>query len=72
MALALADLQAWRDRLVESRLSGIMRVRDHNLSEVVYRSDNEMGRAIAYVESLIAAMSATPVTTIRFVTSKGL
>jgi hypothetical protein len=70
MAIATADLIAWRDRLVEARMMGTRAVQDADGSRVEYRSDAEMARAIAAADTMIAA--GQPVTTIRFSTSKGL
>lgn len=72
MAVALSDLQAWRDRLVQARASGIRMVRDAFRSEVQYNSDSEMAAAIRFIDSEIAKLSAVPVKTIRFHTTKGL
>lgn len=72
MALTLAQLQTWRDSLVESRLSGVRRVRDQSGEEVEYRSDREMAAAIAAAEAQIAALSRGAPRVIHFKTSKGL
>lgn len=64
-----ADLIAWRDRLIQTRLSGTLRVRDSDGSEILYKDDASLASAIGYVESLI---NAPPVKAIRFTTSKGL
>jgi hypothetical protein len=73
MAVSTADLIAWRDALIQSRLSGVLRVRDALRTEVEYRSDAEMERAIASANEMIAAATVSqPVTTLRFHTSKGL
>jgi len=71
MANTPSDIQAWRDRLQQARLSGTRRVRDTDGSEIEYRSDTEMARALAYAESLLATASPQ-INTIRFTTSKGL
>jgi hypothetical protein len=70
MAILIADLIAWRDRLVQARLTGTRRVRDSDGSEIEYRSDAEMARAIASADSMIGA--GQPIKTVRFTTSKGL
>ena len=72
MAVSLDDLQGWRDRLVQARATGVRLVEDAYRSRVEYKSDAEMAAAIRFVDSEIARLSATPVTTIRFHTSKGL
>lgn len=64
-----ADLIAWRDRLIQARLSAVKVVADSDGSQVQYRNDSEMASALAYVESLL---NAPAVKTIRFHTSKGI
>ena len=64
-----ADLIAWRDRLIQARVSGARRVRDSDGSEVEYKSDSELARALGYVESL---MRQPAVKTLKFYTSKGV
>jgi hypothetical protein len=71
MAVPVADLQTWRDALVQARMTGTRRVRDADGSEIEYRSDSEIARAIAAADAMISAASP-PITTIRFDTSKGL
>ena len=68
----LAQLTAWRDRLQEARFAGVRRVRDQNGEEVAYRSDAEMARALAALDSEIAAAAKPRPSTILFKTSKGL
>lgn len=73
MAATLAQLQEWRDRLFQSRLSGVRELRDSNGETVTYRSDNEMRAALAAADAAIAAAQAgRPVNTILFRTSKGI
>ena len=72
MALTLAQLQARRDALVMARTSGVRRVRDQNGEEVEYRSDSEMARALAHLDSEIAKLSGRPPSSFHFTTSKGL
>lgn len=70
---ALSDLTAWRDKLMESRLRGVRRVRDPDGSEVEYRSDSEMARAIAAADAAIAkATTGRPILSVKFHSSKGL
>jgi hypothetical protein len=72
VAVAVGDLILWRDGLIESRLSGVRIVGDAFRSEVEYKSDAEMERAISWADELIAAATAgITITTIRFNTSKG-
>ena len=73
MTLSVANLQAWRDSLVEARLSGIRELEDQNGERIVYRSDKEMARAIGMAEAEIARLSGQPKrTTLKFKTTKGL
>lgn len=73
MTLSVAKLQAWRDSLVEARLSGIRELEDQNGERIVYRSDMEMARAIGMAEAEIARLSGQPKrTTLKFKTTKGL
>lgn len=72
MAL-LTDLQRWRDKLLEARLSGVRRVRDQNGEEIEYRSDRELASALEAANRAIAeATGARPILTAKFTTSKGL
>lgn len=71
MALTLATLQSARDALLKARASGVRRVRDTNGEEVEYRSDSEMARALAALDSEIAMLSGRPPSTFQFATSKG-
>lgn len=68
----LAQLQDWRDRLKDARYSGVRRVRDSNGEEVEYRSDSELSRALASLESEIAGLSAPRPSIIYPLTSKGV
>lgn len=68
----LADLLAYRDRLMETRFSGVQSFTDQNGEKVVYRTESEIARALAAVNSEIAAATHTPSAIIKFQTSKGL
>ena len=68
----LAQLIEWRDRLKDARYSGVRRVRDSNGEEVEYRSDSELARALAAVESEIAGASRARQSIIYPLTSKGV
>lgn len=68
----LATLRRYRDDLQDARFSGIRTVRDANGEEVTYRSQGEIERAIAALDSEIAALSNRRASLIRFQTSKGL
>lgn len=72
-ALSLSELQGLRDALIRARLAGVREVRDQNGETVSYKSDAEMGRAIANCDALIAQMQSgqTP-NVIKFRTSKGV
>ena len=73
MAASPDDVTAWRDRLIQARMSGVREVQDSDGSRVTYRSDAEMRAAISAANDMIAAASQPqPVTSIRFRTSKGL
>lgn len=67
----VAELEAWRDALIEQRAQGIRTV-EHDGKRVEYRSDAEMAAAIAAIEERIARSSATRPRTVRFSTGKGL
>ena len=72
MALTAQELTAARDALLKARAGGVRRVRDQNGEEVEYRSDAEMARALAALDSEIAALSGKPPASFHFRTSKGL
>lgn len=72
MAASLTQLQAWRDSLLEARLSGVREVSDQNGESVAYRSDAEIARALAAADAAIAAAQRTLPNTILFKTSKGI
>jgi hypothetical protein len=66
------QLAEWRDRLQEARYSGTRAAQDANGERIEYKSDSEMARAIAAIDSEIANLQQRRLTTIRFQTSKGL
>jgi hypothetical protein len=68
----LAQLQDWRDRLKDARYSGVRSVRDSNGEEVEYRSDSELARALASLESEIAGLTAPRSSIVYPLTSKGV
>ena len=73
MALTVDQLSRWRASLLEARAQGVRKLRDQNGEEIEYKSDGEMARALAALDSEIAAMTSGPrPSTIRFTTSKGL
>ncbi|MBB4120209.1 phage head-tail joining protein [Martelella radicis] len=69
---SLADLLTFRDKLLETRFSGVQTFVDQNGERVTYRSEAEIGRALAALESEIAAATRKPSKTIKFNSSKGL
>ncbi|SIN74287.1 phage head-tail joining protein [Vannielia litorea] len=71
MALTAAELTAARDALLRARAGGVRRARDANGEEVEYRSDAEMARALAALDSEIAALAQRPPAAFHFKTSKG-
>lgn len=70
---SVTELQAFRAALVAARANCVREVRDSNGESVTYRSDGEMARAIAFIDSEIqAATTGIRSASIRFTTSKGL
>ena len=68
----LAQLIAWRAKLLNLRMGGVREITDAGGDRVRFGSDAELARAIASVEAaILRAGRATP-HTIRFHTSKGL
>lgn len=72
MALTVPELQAARDALLRARAQGVRVFQDQNGERVEYKSDGEMARALASLDSEIAAAASRPSSVIRFQTSKGL
>jgi len=70
--LTLGHLQEFRDKLVTSRMSGVLSVTDSNGERVEYKTDAQMAAAIAACDREIAALSGRSARTIVFKTSKGL
>lgn len=68
----LSQLQAFRGKLQDARYSGILLVRDSDGEMRTYKSDADMARAMAALDSEIAAAQARPASSITFTTSKGL
>lgn len=69
---SIDDLLAYRRALQDARFSGIRTVRDQNGEEVTYRSQSEIERAIAALDSEIATLQRGRSSIIRPMTSKGL
>ncbi|QGZ94876.1 phage head-tail joining protein [Terricaulis silvestris] len=70
MALDLTSLQTLRDALIRARLGGVREIEDQNGERIAYKSDAEMARAIADVETRIAQLQGGTVNVIRFNNSK--
>lgn len=71
MALSVDQLTKARDALLTARAGGVRRVRDQNGEEIEYRSDTEMARALAALDSEIAKANGAIPRTLHFTTSKG-
>ncbi|RNF33715.1 phage head-tail joining protein [Paracoccus methylarcula] len=68
----LAELQAYRERLLETRYSGIRSLTDQNGEQVHYRSQSEIERAIAALDAEIAALTSGRSNRIKPIMTKGL
>ena len=68
----LTKLRRYRDELQDARFSGVRTIRDSNGEEVTYRSQGELERAIAALDSEIAQLQRRRTSLIRCQTSKGL
>ena len=66
------QLRTWRDSLIESRLSGVLTVKDQNGEAITYKSDSEMAAAIRAADQLILETTGKHPNVIRFLTTKGL
>lgn len=73
MAVTLAQLQEFRDRLMDAKFSGILMVTDSNGESIRYRSHSELAAALANLDAEIRKLTGghRP-STIHFATSKGL
>lgn len=65
MALTVSELEALKSSLVTARANGVREVKDQNGESVTYKSDAEMARAIAYLESQINQSGSEPVKVVR-------
>ena len=72
MGTSLADMLKLRANLFEARMGGTRRVRDASGEEIEFKSDNEMAKALAALDTEIAGLSKAPPSTLHFRTSKGL
>jgi hypothetical protein len=68
----LSKLQEYRESLNDARFSGIRSFRDQNGEELIYRSQAEIERAIAAIDSEIAILQRGRMSLVRFQTSKGI
>lgn len=68
--LTLEQLQQFRDKLVTSRMSGVLSITDQNGERIEYKTDAQMAAAIAACDRELAALSGRPARTIVFRTSK--
>ena len=66
------DLLSYRKRLQDARFSGVRTFRDSNGEEITYRSQGEIERAIAAIDSEILNLQRGRAALIRLQTSKGL
>lgn len=72
MMASAAQLTEWRDRLQGARFSGTREVQESNGERIEYKSDAEMARALAAIDSEIAQLQQRRLSLVRFQTSKGL
>jgi hypothetical protein len=70
--IPLDELQERLDELRCVRSEGRLSIATKAGRTVIYRSDREIAAAIADLERQIAALTTTPVTSIRVAASKGL
>lgn len=72
LVTSLSDLQRYRRSLQDARFSGVRQITDQNGESITYRSDAEIARALASIDSEIALLQRGPAALIRLQTSKGL
>lgn len=68
----VTQLRAHREKLQEARFTGIRSLTDQNGEQIHYRSDAEIARAIAAIDSEIAQLQRGRAALIRLQTSKGV
>ncbi|RQP06436.1 MAG: hypothetical protein D1H97_07105 [Paracoccus sp. BP8] len=68
----LTQLRRYREDLQGARFSGVQSLTDQNRERVVYRSQAEIERAIAAIDSEIAALTRRRSSLLYPQTSKGL
>lgn len=73
MAVTLAQLQEYRDRLVDAKFSGALIVQDSSGEMIRYRSHSELAAALASLDAEIRTLTGVQrPSTIHVTTSKGL
>lgn len=73
MAVTLAQLQEFRDRLMDAKFNGVLMVTDSNGESVRYRSHSELAAALASLDAEIRNLTGlSRPSTIHFQTSKGV
>lgn len=68
----LTQLRRYREELLDARASGLRAVQDSNGERTEFKSDGELARAIAAIDSEIAALTRRRSSLIHLQTSKGL
>lgn len=73
MAVTLAQLEAYRERLMDAKFSGALMVQDSSGEMIRYRSHSELAAALASLDLEIKKLTGghRP-STVQFQTSKGL
>lgn len=69
---SLETLQAQREKLAATRYDGVASYRDANGERVDYRTDAEISRALATLDSEIAALQRKRLSIVKIQTSKGV
>lgn len=73
MAVTLAQLEAYRERLLDAKFSGALMVQDSSGEMIRYRSHSELAAALASLDAEIRTLTGGhPPSTIHFQTSKGV
>ncbi|MGR3747538.1 phage head-tail joining protein [Paracoccus sp. (in: a-proteobacteria)] len=70
--LDVTQLRAHREKLQQARFMGVRQITDQNGESVTYRSDAEIARAIASIDSEIAQLQRGRAALINLQTSKGV
>lgn len=68
----VTKLRDYREKLQDARFTGVRQITDQNGESITYRSDAEIARAIAAIDSEIALLQRGRNALIRLQTSKGL